>query len=164
MNEIRNEIKILNDEINNYSKFDNLINTIYNEYEHEYENENIPNNIENLIFIENINRFNGITVFPIDNNINQLGIRFDVFNQSYKKFNPTHYIILEYTSIKDDNHHWEIIHHTLPSSIDIIHYQLLYLHNVNPNDNNTPDASSIPQFNLINKFAMRILQCLYSNL
>ncbi|ODV95622.1 hypothetical protein PACTADRAFT_34182 [Pachysolen tannophilus NRRL Y-2460] len=89
------------------------------------------------INLENLYRLNTITAFPINdpslfdaelesaelksqqkdfNSLEYLGIRFDLFNNTLKKFHKPHYIILK--KIKKNNN-WQIFKTTIPNYIEL---------------------------------------------
>lgn len=128
------------------------------------------------IQIENVYRFNAVTVFPISNDSEKsfIGIRFDVFNSYLKKFTTCHYIILKQFEIEIDGKErqiqeaerdiksshkwrWEIFQTTVPKYVPIGDVARDYLSDGHTRDL-SPDTASIPSFNKINKFAMHIYE------
>lgn len=127
------------------------------------------------IQIENIFRFNGITIFPISNDKNGefLGLRFDVFNSYLKKFSTCNYIILKQfqietngktnTSKNKNEWKWSLFQTTIPKYIPVFDLANTYLEISHYRDNTTSDilSNQIPGFNRINKFSMHIYEHLF---
>lgn len=127
------------------------------------------------IQIENIFRFNGITIFPISNDkhCEFLGLRFDVYNTYLKKFSPCNYIILKQFQIETTGKiittnnlcewKWNLFQTTIPKYIPVFDLANIYLAIRHHRDNTTLDIRSnqIPGFNRINKFAMHIYEHLF---
>ena len=128
------------------------------------------------IQIENVYRFNGVTVFPISNDPERtfIGIRFDVFNSYLKKFITSHYIILKQIEIEtsgkqqqlqeaseantgDISWRWEVFQTTVPKHVPIGDVARDYL-SVEHTREPSSDAAPVPSFNRINKFAMHIYE------
>lgn len=125
------------------------------------------------IQIENGYRFNGITVFPVSNDLKRefLGIRFDVFNKYLKKFSDCHYIILKKFEIEPERNdkigssnnreewRWEVFQTTVPKYIPINDLARTYLDMILTESHfETEGTIIIPGFNRINKFAMRVYE------
>ncbi|ODQ44462.1 hypothetical protein PICMEDRAFT_13659 [Pichia membranifaciens NRRL Y-2026] len=128
------------------------------------------------IQIENVYRFNGITMFPISNDPERIfiGIRFDVFNSYLKKFTTCHYIILKQLDIEASekeqqlqispetkagnfNWRWEVFQTTVPKHVPIGDVARDYL-SVEHTREPASDAAPVPSFNRMNKFAMHIYE------
>lgn len=128
------------------------------------------------IQIENVLRFNGITVFPISNDPTKqfLGLRFDVFNRYLSRFTKSHYIILKQidvitnrgsikvqesssnTATTTNDQKWTIFQTTIPKFIPINEIFNKYLQSVNTHHQSNTNVP--PNFNKINKFSMHIYE------
>lgn len=121
------------------------------------------------IQVENVYRFNGITVFPLSNDPSGefIGIRFDVFNTYSRKFTTCHYIILKQFEIENDEKQsislngdsewrWEVFQTTVPKYIPVEDLANSYLNLLHVREQTT--ENSVPGFNRINKLAMRIYE------
>lgn len=126
-----------------------------------HEIESIPK-----IKMENIYRFNSVTLFPVSNdeNLSYLGIRFDVFEQTTRKFKQSHYIILERKDVvtmkgvlDSGDWKWTVKQTTIPKNIDLNIYEQQYLFEGYP-EIETLDETNLIGLNMINKFSMRVYE------
>lgn len=123
------------------------------------------------IQIENIYRFNSITLFPIssDSNLTYLGIRFDIFNQNTKQFNQSHYIILHrkevgaIKGIRDGSHwNWRIFQTTIPKNVNMNKLEQEYLFDLYP-ETEVLGETNLVGLNMVNKFSMKVYEELYNS-
>ncbi|AOA62301.1 Kinetochore sub-complex COMA component [Komagataella phaffii CBS 7435] len=68
------------------------------------------------IHLENLYRMVGVTMFPVSNRDELLGIRFDIFDGEQKKFTVPHYIILQKHSKTEQ---WKIHRTTIPRYVPL---------------------------------------------